>query len=105
MIPHKSSKQDLLFKVRFQNPLPPPPFPPKLLHIPTNPSRYATPDFTASLASEIPLPMVVDAEHGMPLDLSAYECLWTDDVDDSRMSFLILRSPLSKQHIHSTFIK
>lgn len=79
-----SSKLDLLFKVRFQNPLPPPPFPPKLINIPTNPSRYASPDFTASLASETPLPMVVDAELGMPLDLSYYECLWEEGADDSR---------------------
>ncbi|EJD07681.1 uncharacterized protein FOMMEDRAFT_24985 [Fomitiporia mediterranea MF3/22] len=82
----KKSKLDLLFKVRFQNPLPPPPFPPKLLNIPTNPTRYAGPDFTASLASETPLPMVVDADLGMPLDLSYYECLWGDGQDDSQIN-------------------
>ena len=79
-----SKQLDLLFKVRFQNPLPPPPFPPKLLTIPTNPGRYAEPEFISSLASETPLPMVVDAELGMPLDLSHYDCLWDDNVDDSR---------------------
>ncbi|KAL5531371.1 hypothetical protein ACEPAG_4248 [Sanghuangporus baumii] len=82
----KKSKLDLLFKVRFQNPLPPPPIPPKLVNIPTNPSRYAAPDFTASLASETPLPMVVDAELGMPLDLSYYECLWEEGADDSQIN-------------------
>lgn len=76
------SKLDLLFKVRYQNPLPPPPFPPKLLNIPTHPSRYAGPEFTAALASEMPLPMVVDAELGMPLDLSFWDCLWNEDGSD-----------------------
>ncbi|KAI5118678.1 hypothetical protein M0805_003615 [Coniferiporia weirii] len=82
----KKSKLDLLHKVRFQNPLPPPPFPPKLLNIPTKPTRYAGPDFTASLASETPLPMVVDAELGMPLDLSFFDCLWAEDGDDSQLN-------------------
>ncbi|THH05412.1 hypothetical protein EW145_g4810 [Phellinidium pouzarii] len=82
----KKSKLDLLHKVRFQNPLPPPPFPPKLLNIPTKPSRYAGPDFTASLAGETPLPMVVDAELGMPLDLSFYDCLWSEDADESLLN-------------------
>ncbi|KAH8110985.1 RNA polymerase II-associated [Phellopilus nigrolimitatus] len=82
----KKNKLDLLFKVRYQNPLPAPPFPPKLLNIPTNPSRYAGPEFTASLASETPLPMVVDAELGMPLDLSFFDCLWEEGVDDSQLN-------------------
>ncbi|TDL23983.1 RNA polymerase II-associated protein [Rickenella mellea] len=82
----RKSKLDLLVRVRYQNPLPAPPFPPKLLNIPTNPSRYARPDFTAALASETPLPMVVDAEMGMPLDLSKYEALWEDDEDDSALN-------------------
>jgi len=82
----KKHKLDLLFKVRYQNPLPSPPFPPKLLNIPTNPSRYARPDFVSSLASEVQLPMVVDAELGMPLDLSHWDCLWNDKLDDSELN-------------------
>ncbi|KLO12734.1 hypothetical protein SCHPADRAFT_997944 [Schizopora paradoxa] len=82
----KKHKLDLLFKVRYQNPLPSPPFPPKLLNIPTNPSRYARPDFVASLANEMQLPMVVDAELGMPLDLSHWDCLWNDKLDDAELN-------------------
>ncbi|KAI9453017.1 Paf1-domain-containing protein [Lactarius psammicola] len=52
---------DLLVKVRYQNPLPAPPCPPKLLDIPTDPKRYTRPEQL--------LPMIVDAECGMPLDL------------------------------------
>lgn len=46
--------------------------------------RYARPEFLETLANDTPLPMIVDAECGMPLDLAQWECLWTDDVDDSR---------------------
>ena len=45
--------------------------------------RYARPEFLETLANDTPLPMIVDAECGMPLDLGLWECLWTDDGDDS----------------------
>ena len=69
MSSQKSSKADLLVRVRYQNPLPAPPFPPKLLHIPTTPLRYATYDFLAPIQGERELPMILDAELGMPLEL------------------------------------
>ncbi|GJJ11167.1 hypothetical protein Clacol_005399 [Clathrus columnatus] len=87
------SKLDLLVRVRYNNPLPPPPFPPKLLKIPTNPSRYARPEFTAELAYEAPLPMVVDAECGMPLDLGKWECLWEENADKSALNPSSLNKP------------
>ena len=94
-----SSKVDLLHKVRFQNPLPPPPFPPKLLNIPTNPKRYAVAEFTASLANETLLPMVVDAELGMPLDLSFYDCIWDEDADDKGAYYgFLCFSPASRTY-------
>ncbi|KAF9785156.1 RNA polymerase II-associated [Thelephora terrestris] len=82
----KKSKIDLLVRVRYSNPLPAPPCPPKLLDIPTNPMRYARPEFLETLANDTPLPMIVDAECGMPLDLGLWECLWTDDGDDSALN-------------------
>lgn len=85
---HFSSKLDLLVRVRYSNPLPAPPCPPKLLNIPTNPMRYARPEYLSVLASETPLPMIVDAECGMPLDLGKWECLWEEDADDSSTHFL-----------------
>ncbi|KAG6897823.1 hypothetical protein C0992_010627 [Termitomyces sp. T32_za158] len=83
---NESSKLDLLVRVRYSNPLPPPPCPPKLLDIPTNPMRYARPEFLNALANEMPLPMIVDAECGMPLDLGKFECLWEENGDDSELN-------------------
>ncbi|KAK2463597.1 hypothetical protein APHAL10511_004348 [Amanita phalloides] len=82
----KSSKLDLLVRVRFSNPLPAPPCPPKLLEISTNPMRYARPEFLNAIAEDTPLPMIVDAELGMPLDLGQWECLWEEGADDSALN-------------------
>ncbi|KAH7907894.1 RNA polymerase II-associated [Hygrophoropsis aurantiaca] len=82
----RKSKLDLLVRVRYSNPLPAPPCPPKLLDIPTNPLRYSKADFLNSIANDIPLPLIVDAECGMPLDLGRWECLWDDDADDSALN-------------------
>ncbi|GAA5824962.1 hypothetical protein JCM11251_006042 [Rhodosporidiobolus azoricus] len=68
MSSQKGGKTDLIARVRYQNPLPPPPFPPRLIHIPTTPQRYATYDFLTPLQSERQLPMILDAELGMPLE-------------------------------------
>ena len=77
-----NSKLDLLVKVRYQNPLPAPPCPPKLLDIPTDPKRYTRPEFLDNATNEMLLPMIVDAECGMPLDLGKWEALWEDGADD-----------------------
>ncbi|GJN90224.1 hypothetical protein Rhopal_003223-T1 [Rhodotorula paludigena] len=63
-----SSKTSLLVRVRYQNPLPPPPFPPRLLHIPTTPQRYASYDFLTPLQGERQLPVILDSELGLPLE-------------------------------------
>lgn len=78
----RKSKLDLLVRVRYSNPLPAPPCPPKLLDIPTNPLRYAQPAFINAITNDTPLPMIIDAECGMPLDLGRWECLWGEDGDD-----------------------
>jgi RNA polymerase II-associated factor 1 len=77
------SKLDLLVRVRYSNPLPAPPCPPKLLDIPTNPLRYAQPTFINAITNDTPLPMIIDAECGMPLDLGRWECLWEEDGNDT----------------------
>ncbi|KAI0642319.1 RNA polymerase II-associated [Trametes meyenii] len=82
----KKSKLDLLIRVRYSNPLPSPPCPPKLLNIPTDPMRYARPEFLDEIAASTPLPMVVDGELGMPLDLSQWDCLWEENGDDSELN-------------------
>ena len=78
-----SVRYDLLVRVRYSNPLPPPPCPPKLLNIPTNPKRYAKPEFLDALRQRTPVPMVVDAECGMPLDLSQWDGLWEPEGNDA----------------------
>jgi RNA polymerase II-associated factor 1 len=45
--------------------------------------RYARPEFLNAIAEDTTLPMIVDAELGMPLDLGQWECLWEEDTDDS----------------------
>ncbi|KAF7983338.1 hypothetical protein HWV62_22297 [Athelia sp. TMB] len=99
----KKSKLDLLVKVRYSNPLPAPPCPPKLLQIPTNPNRYARPEFLNEIANDTSLPMIVDAECGMPLDLGRWECLWEEGGDDSdpRDRFL-LEDPSSSTKAHTS---
>ncbi|KAG6812735.1 hypothetical protein H0H92_000952 [Tricholoma furcatifolium] len=48
--------------------------------------RYARPEFLNALASQTPLPMIVDAECGMPLDLGKFECLWEEGGDESELN-------------------
>ncbi|ORY35540.1 RNA polymerase II-associated [Naematelia encephala] len=80
----KKSKLDLLVRVRYLNPLPPPPFPPKLFKISTDIERLGEPSYLNHLAASTPLPMLVDSEMGMPLDLNAYPGVW--DGDDSALN-------------------
>ncbi|KAF8268695.1 Paf1-domain-containing protein [Lactarius quietus] len=69
----RKSKLDLLVKVRYQNPLPP--------H-----HRYTRPEFLDAATNEMLLPMIVDAECGMPLDLGKWEALWEDGADDRALN-------------------
>ncbi|KAL1702004.1 RNA polymerase II-associated [Schizophyllum commune] len=86
MSSEKAVRYDLLVRVRYSNPLPPPPCPPKLLNIPTNPKRYAKPEFLDALRQRTPVPMVVDAECGMPLDLSQWDGLWEPEGNDAALN-------------------
>lgn len=52
--------------------------------------RYARPEFLDAVAGELPLPMIVDAECGMPLDLGHWESLWEEGADDSSELSLIV---------------
>jgi RNA polymerase II-associated factor 1 len=57
----------LIVRVRYQNPLPPPPFPPKMLNLTTSVDRFADYENLRSLETDREAPMTVDAELGMPL--------------------------------------
>ncbi|OCF57219.1 RNA polymerase II-associated factor 1 [Kwoniella mangroviensis CBS 10435] len=77
-----SKKSDLLVRVRYLNPVPNPPFPPKLLDISTDINRLGEPSYLNHLAASTQLPMLVDSEMGMPLDLNEYDGIW-DGQDQS----------------------
>ena len=62
--------QDYIARIRYENKLPPPPGPPKLLDIPTEGlAYYASPAFASRLARQQPLNIEADAFLGMPIDL------------------------------------
>lgn len=76
------SKRELIDRVRYPNPIPVPPYPPKLVKIATEPSRYANPHFADRLASQQPIPMVVDVHAGMHIDLANFQNLWEGDLSE-----------------------
>ncbi|KAI0739764.1 hypothetical protein C8Q80DRAFT_1200491 [Daedaleopsis nitida] len=59
---------------------------PKLLDIPTSSRRYTRPEFLDDIVAGTPLPMVVDGELGMPLDLSCWDYLWEETGNDSELN-------------------
>ncbi|GHJ88573.1 hypothetical protein NliqN6_4975 [Naganishia liquefaciens] len=74
----KKAKLDLIVRQRYQNPIPPPAFPPLLVDIPVRlPLLIGKPDLVSEYAASLPLPMMIDSEIGMPLDLNAFGGMWT----------------------------
>lgn len=71
--------QYYIARIRYQNPLPPPPFPPKLVDIPTPIEPYTTAEYTSTLAQHQPPNIDIDAEGGMPLDLAIIPGLFEGD--------------------------
>lgn len=71
-------------RVRFENPVPDPPFPPKLLNVTTDVARLGEPSYLDQLALSAPHPMLLDAEMGMPIDLNDFDGVW--DGDDSAIN-------------------
>jgi RNA polymerase II-associated factor 1 len=71
--------QYYIARIRYQNPLPPPLFPPKLLNIPTPIDHYTTPEYTSTLAQQQPQNIDIDVEGGMPLDLAIIPGLFEGD--------------------------
>ncbi|CAO1638537.1 unnamed protein product [Sympodiomycopsis kandeliae] len=69
-------RSDLIERIRYHNPLPQPPYPPKLLQIPTPADRLADPQWSNRLANTVPLPLIVDSEGGIPLDITKFPELW-----------------------------
>ncbi|KTW25919.1 hypothetical protein T552_03193 [Pneumocystis carinii B80] len=65
-----SRRQDYIFRVRYQNKLPLPPFFPKMLNIPIPLNNYTKTSYLSSLIQEQPIDIELDPELGIPLDLS-----------------------------------
>lgn len=70
---------DLIERVRYPNPLPELPYPPKLIQVPAPEPNYTSPAFALRMTDSLQLPVTVDAEAGMPLDLAKMEHLWLGD--------------------------
>ncbi|KAG5517960.1 hypothetical protein PMAC_000415 [Pneumocystis sp. 'macacae'] len=65
-----SRRQDYISYVRYQNQLPLPPFPPKMLNIPIPLNKYTETSYLSQLIQEEPIHIELDSELGMPLDLT-----------------------------------
>ena len=65
--------------MRYPNPLPELPYAPKLVRIPDAEPNYTTPVYAQRVVESLQLPIAVDAEAGMPLDLARLEHLWIGD--------------------------
>ncbi|KAF8250921.1 hypothetical protein K440DRAFT_616566 [Wilcoxina mikolae CBS 423.85] len=66
----RSYPQDYIARIRYNNSLPAPAGPPKLLDIPNNAfAQYTDTSFASQLARSEPINIEVDSELGMPLDL------------------------------------
>ncbi|KAI3484889.1 hypothetical protein L1887_51943 [Cichorium endivia] len=76
------SRRELIDRVKYPNPIPLPPYPPKLVKIPAEPSRYANAHFADRLASQQPVPLIVDVHAGMPIDLANFQNLWEGDLSE-----------------------
>ena len=44
-------------------------------------------DLTSAYAASLPMPMMIDSEIGMPLDLNACGGLWWNEVDSGELQF------------------
>lgn len=72
-------RQDYILRVRYQNTLPPPPFEPKVLKLPVSLSQFTSASYLSTLIQEQPHKVEIDAELGMPIDLSLVPGLYEGD--------------------------
>lgn len=63
-------RQDYIARIRYQNDLPPPPCPPKLLDIPIDIQKLTSWAFLSDLVRKQPPNMDLDMDQGMPLDMA-----------------------------------
>lgn len=75
----KPVRQDYILRVRYQNTLPPPPFEPKLLKLPISLSQFTSASYLSTLIQEQPQKVDIDAELGMPIDLTLIPGIYEGD--------------------------
>lgn len=74
-------------RVRYPNPIPELPYAPKLVRVQQPEANYLSPVYAQRIAESQQLPVAVDAEAGMPIDLAKLEYLWlADGQQDPRVS-------------------
>lgn len=76
------SRQDYIARVRYQNDLPPPPCPPKLIDIPIDTAKLTSHTYLSDLARKQEPNMFLDMDLGMPLDMTALTGIF-DHEDES----------------------
>ena len=82
--------QEYIARIRYENPLPPPPGGVKLLEIPTPGMTYwASPAFTARMARQYPINIEADADLGMPIDLVGVPGIFDGDMSGKNQCGLI----------------
>ncbi|KAK9479589.1 RNA polymerase II-associated [Lipomyces japonicus] len=77
-------RQDYIARIRYQNNLPPPPCPPKLLDFESPLESFTSAAFLSSLVQQQPLNLEIDSELGMPLDLTVIPGVF-DKGDESKL--------------------
>ncbi|KAK9464724.1 RNA polymerase II-associated [Lipomyces arxii] len=77
-------RQDYIARIRYQNNLPPPQCPPKLVNIPFDISALTSAGFLSTLVQQQPLNVDIDSELGMPLDMTAISGVF-DKGDESKL--------------------
>ncbi|KAK7204402.1 RNA polymerase II-associated [Myxozyma melibiosi] len=80
----RAVRQDYIARIRYQNNLPPPPCPPKLLDVTIPLSDFTSSGFLSALVQQQPLNVDIDAELGMPLDMTVISGVF-DKGDESNM--------------------
>ncbi|KAK9452295.1 RNA polymerase II-associated [Limtongia smithiae] len=80
----RAVRQDYIARVRYQNGLPPPPCPPKLLDVPIPLSSFTHAGFLSALVQQQPPNIDIDAELGMPLDMTMISGVF-DKGDESKL--------------------
>lgn len=79
MAERKTARQDYILRVRYRNTLPAPSFEPKLLKLERDLNAFQAANYLSSLIHEQPPNMEIDAELGMPIDLSLVPSVFEGD--------------------------